>query len=88
MAVSDADRARMYRRNKGIGPRSLIPCGELAAYNRHLAEGETPCDACREANSRAAREKRARRRARELAEAAEAEAAAGSEVDGELGGGG
>lgn len=31
--------------------RTLAPCGTVAAYNRHLRRGETPCDACREANT-------------------------------------
>ena len=31
--------------------RDLKPCGTTAAYQRHLRHGETPCDACREANN-------------------------------------
>lgn len=27
-------------------PRELKPCGTVAAYQRHLARGETPCPAC------------------------------------------
>ncbi len=30
--------------------RDLKPCGTHAAYRRHLRRGETPCDACRQAN--------------------------------------
>ena len=31
-------------------PRVLLPCGTRAAYRRHLADGETTCDPCREAS--------------------------------------
>jgi hypothetical protein len=31
--------------------RKLRPCGTRSAYQRHRYRGETPCDACREANS-------------------------------------
>lgn len=31
--------------------RDLMPCGTQAAYQRHLRQGEEPCDACRAANT-------------------------------------
>ena len=32
-------------------PRRLQPCGSHGAYQRHVKAGETPCDACRDANA-------------------------------------
>ena len=49
MALSDAERARLYRDRKRGGPpqpRELKPHGTAAAYKRHRRHGETPCDAC------------------------------------------
>lgn len=37
-------------------PRQLAPCGTGAAFQRHKRNGETPCDACREAKNAEARE--------------------------------
>lgn len=31
-------------------PKTLKPCGTLAAYQRHLRRGEAPCADCRRAN--------------------------------------
>ena len=33
-------------------PRTLKPCGTVAAYRRHTRHGEEPCDACKAAKSR------------------------------------
>jgi hypothetical protein len=53
--------------NKGrFGPPrrpATQPCGTAAAYKRHIYHGEEPCEACREANRTADREKYHRRRA-------------------------
>lgn len=74
--TTDRDRDRLRRgeplverkpaRTAPSGPerprRELAPCGTPAAYKRHRSRGETPCDACREANTakgRAWREKAA-----------------------------
>lgn len=46
------------------GPRPLKPCGTRAAYQRHRRNGEKPCDACRQAESRAERERTRRLRKR------------------------
>lgn len=35
--------------------RELKPCGTTAAYERHRSRGETPCEACRKANTEAKR---------------------------------
>ena len=43
----------------------LKPCGTVAAYRRHLRNGETPCDECK----RAVREHEQARRAAKRAEA-------------------
>jgi hypothetical protein len=32
------------------GANELEPCGTRAAYRRHLAHGQDPCDACKEGN--------------------------------------
>ncbi len=32
-------------------PRPYRPCGTVAAYRRHVRSGETPCDACKAANT-------------------------------------
>lgn len=54
-------------RKRVTKPRPLQPCGTTAAYRRHRAAGEPPCDACREAQlaydrgRRAKRQKRVRR---------------------------
>ena len=34
------------------------PCGTVAAYRRHLYHGETPCDACRNAEKERNRDRR------------------------------
>jgi hypothetical protein len=36
--------------------RKLQPCGTRSAYKRHLYNHETPCDACKAANSAAVNE--------------------------------
>jgi len=33
--------------------RELKPCGTQAAYDRHIRDGETPCEPCRKANAAA-----------------------------------
>lgn len=42
--------------------RSVAPCGTYAAHNRHLRNGEKPCDPCRTAANTYQREKRAKNR--------------------------
>lgn len=37
----------------------LAPCGTYSAYQRHIRRGETPCAACRKANSEYHRQHRA-----------------------------
>lgn len=39
-------------------PRKPSPCGTKAAYERHLRNGEDPCEACTRANTVAQRKKR------------------------------
>src|SRR5690606_29324388 len=57
MAMSDAERARRYRdRLRGGPPRTLKPCGTVAAYRRHQRHGEPPCDECRKAEAEHQRE--------------------------------
>lgn len=41
-----------------IGPRQLRPCGTMAAYARHRANGEQPCAPCRAAHAAEKREAR------------------------------
>ncbi|MFD8404634.1 WhiB family transcriptional regulator [Streptomyces anulatus] len=36
---------------KGKGGRRLAPCGTNAAYDRHVRNGEQPCDPCRRAHN-------------------------------------
>ena len=55
--TSPAERSRAYRdRKRGTPPRTPAPCGTIAAYARHLRNGEQPCDACRKANAERHRE--------------------------------
>lgn len=42
----DAEWSRR-KRSRNASPRELLPCGTDAAYTRHIAHGETPCDLCR-----------------------------------------
>ena len=50
--TSPAERSRAYRdRKRGTPPRTPAPCGTIAAYARHLRNGEQPCDACSKANA-------------------------------------
>ena len=48
------------------GPALSQPCGTVSAYKRHYANGERPCEACREARNTA---RAAARQAREKAAA-------------------
>ncbi|MBL1108024.1 WhiB family transcriptional regulator [Streptomyces sp. 5-8] len=42
------------KRNAPPGPgRAPAPCGTKSAYNRHRRRGETPCQACNDANNAA-----------------------------------
>ena len=43
---------------------ALAPCGTNAAHQRHLRNGETPCDECKAAHALHARPEAARRRGR------------------------
>ena len=56
----EAKECRNLRDRKGGRP-PLRPCGTWAAYRRHLRAGETPCEACREADTRRARKRREER---------------------------
>lgn len=47
----------------GNGPRPLRPCGTSAAYARHLQAKETPCVACKAANTARSQPYRVRRQA-------------------------
>lgn len=42
-------RRRAGARPGANGPPVSTPCPDPTAYSRHLANGETPCDPCREA---------------------------------------
>jgi hypothetical protein len=44
-------------------PRELLPCGTVAAYQRHKRRGETPCEACKQAHAADLREWRQGRQA-------------------------
>lgn len=56
--MSSAEYQRQWRARHGATPRRgrpvVEPCGTLAAYRRHLANGEDTCAACRRANADAA----------------------------------
>lgn len=52
-------------RAAGILP-TLMPCGTMAAYKRHLNAGEPPCDLCRAASYVAQRARRERAKTRRL----------------------
>ena len=62
----EAKECRNLRDRKGTRP-PLQPCGTWAAYRRHRRAGETPCEACREADTRRARNRRAERERRRSA---------------------
>lgn len=66
--LSENERKEIRRGRK---PRALQPCGTVAAFQRHIRDGETPCDACREAKNDASRrwaQARQRFRSRSLGE--------------------
>ena len=44
------DERRKIRAGLGLNVKQLQPCGTRAAYNRHLAAGEEPCEDCTRAN--------------------------------------
>lgn len=53
-----AERAKADGRAPGRpGRPPSAPCGTLAAYRRHLRRDETPCQACRDANAAAQRQR-------------------------------
>lgn len=67
--VSSAEYQRQWRASKGArtgqpGRPATQPCGTVAAYRRHLRNGETPDEACRQANAQHHRELYARRKAK------------------------
>jgi hypothetical protein len=54
--MSSAEYQRKWRASKGArtgvpGRPPTQPCGTSAAFRRHKRAGETPCDACRAAES-------------------------------------
>lgn len=65
--VSDAEYQRAWRAKHGaktgqVGRPPVQPCGTVAAYKRHLRNGEQPCADCRAANSAYHRELYQRRK--------------------------
>lgn len=65
--MSSAEYQRRWRASKGArtgqpGRPATQPCGTVAAYKRHLRNGETPCEPCREANAAHHRELYRRRK--------------------------
>jgi hypothetical protein len=57
MAKDDAQRSREYRdRKRGAAPRTVQPCGTIAAARRHYRAGEIPCPPCRAALAQRTRE--------------------------------
>lgn len=67
--VSDAEYQRRWRAKHGAktgkpGRPATQPCGTVAAYQRHLRNGEQPCAACRAANNEYHRELYKRRKGR------------------------
>ena len=65
MAMSDAERSRLYRERKGAIPRGdLQPCGTAAAAKRHKRAGEPMCVPCKVAWDRYNREYQRRRRSK------------------------
>lgn len=56
------------RRDLGIPEFHEAECGTRSGYNKHRARDETPCKACREANTKYQRDSRARRAAAEVSE--------------------
>jgi WhiB family transcriptional regulator, redox-sensing transcriptional regulator len=70
--LSERERRRV-RRGEQVPVLKLQPCGTVAAFQRHVRDGETPCEPCREAKNDASRrwaQAQARRqlRARSLGE--------------------
>lgn len=68
--MSSAEAQRRWRASRGArtgqpGRPATQPCGTVAAYKRHLRNGETPDEACRAANSAYHRELYRQRKARE-----------------------
>lgn len=71
--LSERER-RKVRRGEKVVP-TLRPCGTVAAFQRHVRDGEAPCDECRAAKNDASRQwarsqARQRFRARSLGETA------------------
>lgn len=65
---------RKVKRGEKVAP-TLRPCGTVAAFQRHVRDGETPCGPCRAAKNDASRrwaqdQARQRFRARSLGETA------------------
>ncbi len=54
-----------YRQSLGLpavgrdGPVESTPCGTASAYRRHQRHGQTPCEPCRQAEARRAKDRRA-----------------------------
>lgn len=62
--LTPAERYTAHRRRfKPRKPAGQKPCGTRAAYDRHRAAGEDPCDACRAEVRRLSAEKNAARKA-------------------------
>ena len=64
---TDAERARAYRRRKGIKPRKLEGHGTIGGWRRHERNKEPLCPAClderRKYKAEQARERRSRQNA-------------------------
>jgi WhiB family redox-sensing transcriptional regulator len=61
--LSENERKEIKRGRK---PKEIQPCGTVAAFQRHVRDGEKPCDACRAAKNDASRQwsqRRAERKA-------------------------
>ena len=66
--AKDAEYYRKWRAARGArtgqpGRPVTAPCGTRSAYMRHLNRNETPCQACKDANSAHQREYYAARKA-------------------------
>lgn len=60
--VPESERDTTTARPSRWSEANLRPCGTVAAYQRHLRRGETPCEACRFEWSAATKAARQRRR--------------------------
>lgn len=72
--LSERER-RKVKRGENVPVFNLEPCGTVAAFQRHVRDGETPCEPCRAAKNDASRrwtqsQARQRFRARSLGETA------------------